>query len=286
MPFQYTGFADEAEKKLTEQIATLREVGWNAIELRLIDGKNVCDQTDSEWRDTWTELQEAGIQVVGFGGQIGNWSRPINTDFDIDIAELKRAAPRMLEAGCRFLRIMSYPNTGDTPLQRDAWKAETVRRISELAKIAENEGVVLGHENCAGYGETAEGFLELAEAVNSPAFQLIFDTGNNTLHDNTTGVTWDYYRACRDHIAHVHIKAGKPGPDGGDFVACHVDEDPVQERILRDLEATGYDGWLSIEPHLKAAIHAGKDIDESGEARKVWVEYARRLEKLVARISG
>ncbi|MCB1122709.1 MAG: sugar phosphate isomerase/epimerase, partial [Verrucomicrobiae bacterium] len=68
MPFKFTGFTDEAEKSLSDQIATLKEVGWNAIELRLVDGKNVCDQTDSEWRSTHAELQEAGIQIVGFGG--------------------------------------------------------------------------------------------------------------------------------------------------------------------------------------------------------------------------
>ena len=56
MPFQLTGFADEAEKTLAGQISTLREVGWSAIELRLIDGKNVCDFTDEEWKRTWDRL--------------------------------------------------------------------------------------------------------------------------------------------------------------------------------------------------------------------------------------
>ena len=284
MPFQFTGFTDEAEKSLPDQIATLKEVGWSAIELRLIDGKNVCDQSEDEWKQTWDLLQEEGIQVVGFGGQIGNWSRAINTDFQLDVSELRRVAPRMREANCKFIRIMSYPNSGRTPLSRASWKQETIRRLSELSKIAESEGVILGHENCAGYGESATGFLELVNEINSPAFQLIFDTGNNSLHDNNTDVTWDYYRATWEHIAHVHIKAAKPGSDGGDYVACYVDEDDVQGRIIRDLEDTHYEGWLSIEPHMKAAVHAGQDIDDSGEARKVWVEYAKRLEKLVDQV--
>lgn len=286
MPFKFTGFTDEAEKSLEQQISTLKEVGWDAIELRLIDGKNVCDQSDEDWKKTWEACQAANISVVGFGGQIGNWARPIDSDFQMDLDELKRVAPRMREADCAFLRIMSYPNSSDNPLERAEWKQETVRRLKELAIIAEGEGVILGHENCSGYGETPAGFLELVEAIDSPAFQLIFDTGNNSLHDHNTAVTWNYYQACRAQITHVHIKAAKPGPDGKAFVTCHVDEDPLQERILRDLEATGYDGWLSIEPHLKAAVHAGQDIDESGEARQVWVEYARRLEKLVDTIAS
>ena len=34
MAFRYTGFADEAGKTLDEQIAVLKEVGWDGIELR------------------------------------------------------------------------------------------------------------------------------------------------------------------------------------------------------------------------------------------------------------
>ena len=284
MPFRFTGFTDEAERSLDGQISTLREVGWSAIELRLINGKNICDFTDEEWKQTWDCLQKEQIQVVGFGGQIGNWARPIDSDFSLDIDELKRVAPRMRQAGTKFLRIMSYPNAESNPLRRSEWRIEAVRRLKELAKIAEGEGIILGHENCSGYGETPEGYLDLVEAVNSPALQLIFDTGNNSLHDNNTEVTWDYYQKCREQITHVHIKCAKPGENGEDFVTCYVDEDPVQERILKDLGATGYDGWLSIEPHIKAAIHAGQDVDDSGEGRVVWVNFAKRLEGLVSEI--
>ncbi len=284
MPFRFTGFTDEAERSLDGQISTLREVGWSGIELRLIDGKNICDFTDEDWKRTWDRLQKEQIQVVGFGGQIGNWARPIDSDFSLDIDELKRVAPRMRQAGTKFLRIMSYPNSESNPLSRSEWRIEAVRRLKELAKIAEGEGIILGHENCSGYGETPEGYLDLVEAVNSPALQLIFDTGNNSLHDNNTEVTWDYYQKCREQITHVHIKCAKPGENGDDFVTCYVDEDPVQERILKDLGATGYDGWLSIEPHIKAAIHAGQDVDDSGEGRVVWVNFAKGLEGLVSEI--
>lgn len=280
MPFQFTGFADEAEKSLEGQIATLKETGWSAIELRLIGGKNVCDLTDEEWGQVRDRLAAESIRIVGFGGQIANWARPITHDFAVDVAELRRVAPRLREVGAKFLRIMSYPNNKENPLSRADWKAEAARRIRELARIAEGEGVILGHENCNGYGADPQGFLELAEAVASPAFRLIFDTGNNSLHDQSLESTWAYYAACREHIAHVHVKCAKPGPDGI-FVTCHVDEDPTQRRIFADLERTGYDGWLSIEPHIKAAIHAGQDVDDSGEARVVWVEFAHRLENLI-----
>jgi len=279
--FEFTGFTDEAERSLDGQISTLKEVGWSAIELRLLDGKNVVDLTEEEWDQTWEKLQSEGISVMGFGGQIANWARPITSDFQVDIDELKRVAPRMRECGTKFLRVMSYPNSEENPLSREDWKAETVRRFKELCTIAEGEDIILAHENCSGYGADAKGYLELVEAVNSPALQLIMDTGNNSLHDNDCEVTWDYYEACKKEVTHVHIKCAKPGPDGGDYVTCHVDEDDVQRRILEDLVKTGYQGYLSIEPHIKAAIHSGHDVDDSGEGRIVWVEFARRLEILV-----
>jgi sugar phosphate isomerase/epimerase len=179
---------------------------------------------------------------------------------------------------------MSYPNSTGSPLEPAEWRHEAARRIRELAEIAEGEGIILGHENCSGYGGTKEGFLQLVEEVDHSSFKLIFDTGNNTLHEKSGEATWDYYEACRDEIVHVHIKAAIAGEDG-EYSTCFVDEDPIQARILGDLQTRGYDGWLSIEPHLAAAIHAGQDIDDSGHARKVWVDYASRLEQLVAATS-
>ena len=102
MPFQFTGFADEAEKTLAGQISTLKEVGWSAIELRLIDGKNVCDQTPEEWEQAFSTLEGEGIEIVGFGGQIGNWARPVTTDFQVDLDEIRRVAPECVKRTANF----------------------------------------------------------------------------------------------------------------------------------------------------------------------------------------
>ena len=71
MPFQFTGFADEAEKTLAGQISTLKEVGWSAIELRLIDGKNVCDQTPEEWNKRFQPLKGKGLKSLVLAGKSG-----------------------------------------------------------------------------------------------------------------------------------------------------------------------------------------------------------------------
>ena len=282
MAFKFTGFADEASRVLLKQIEATKEAGWSSIELRLVDAKHVCDETDAEWAATWATLQQHGIVVAGFGGQIANWARPIGGDFQRDLDELRRVAPRMHQAGTKLLRIMSYPNDKDHPWPNDKWRDEVIRRLRELAKVAEGEGVILAHENCSGYGGLGPAeYMELVKAVNSPALKLIFDTGNSSAHDNDTEASWRYYQACRKEIVHVHIKSYRRGDDGK-MVTCYPDEDPVQRRLLADLKATGYNGWISIEPHLAAAVHAGKDVKDEDKGKTIYVEYARRLTKLIA----
>ncbi|OGV83622.1 MAG: hypothetical protein A3K18_07440 [Lentisphaerae bacterium RIFOXYA12_64_32] len=283
MAFRYTGFADEAGKSLAEQISVVQKAGWNSIELRAISGKSVCDLTDAEWAEVWGTLQKEKITVAGFGGQIANWARPITNDFAADVAELKRVAPRMKQAGTRLLRVMSYPNAKE-PWPVDPWKKEVFKRLRELAKMAEDLDVILGHENCSGYGGLGPSqYMELVDAVKSPALKLIFDTGNNSGHDNDIEATWRYYEACKQEIVHVHIKAYKRGADGK-MQTCYPDEDPVQKRVLADLKKRGYSDWVSIEPHMAAAIHAGKDVSDADAARRIWLEYAQRLEKIVTSI--
>ena len=67
MPFKFTGFADEAEKSLDGQIATLKEAGWSAIELRLVNGKSICDHPEEAWQAVRGQLEANGIEIVGCG---------------------------------------------------------------------------------------------------------------------------------------------------------------------------------------------------------------------------
>lgn len=281
MAVKYCGFADEAGKKLDEQIAATQKLGWPGIEIRMADGKHTCNYDDAEFDRLWERLQAAGICIASFGSQIANWSRPITGDFAVDVAELKRNIPRMQKVGCSIIRCMSYPNHKDHPLPDAEWRAEAVRRLRELAHMAADGGVILAHENCNGYGSLGpRQFNELVEAINSPAFKLIIDTGNQTMHYQDVERTWAYYEETKAHICHVHIKCGRPGADGK-YTTCYPDEDPVQARILGDLKKRGYKGWISIEPHLQAAIHAGKEVEDVEKASWVYVEFGRRLMRMM-----
>lgn len=279
MAIRLTGFADEAGSDLADQIRAHQELGWDTIEMRMVGDVNFTNLDDQAYAEVKGQLAAARMGVSCFGSGIANWARPITGEFAQDVDDLKRAGPRMRELGTGFIRTMSYPNDEKHPLSKPDWFKEVSRRLKELAAIAEGEGVVLAHENCSGYG--AEGpteMLELFDAVDSPAFKMAFDTGNQTAHHGyeNPDLAWEYYQAVRSQIAHVHVKDNNPGDDGK-AVHCMPGEGRSQvAKITGDLVKTGYDGFMSIEPHIMAQVHLAKQAGKDTGAFEMYVEYGRR----------
>ena len=177
----FSGIADESGKPLETQIRAHTELGWKHIEVRNVNDTTLAFADEKEFDQIRAALQKAGLQVSCFASQIANWARDIQGPFELDVDELKRAIPRMRKMGTPFIRIMSYANKNKLPEAQ--WRDEAVRRIRELAKMAEDGGVTLVHENCDGWGGLGpKQTLELLKVVGSPALKLVFDTGNTVHH--------------------------------------------------------------------------------------------------------
>ena len=269
----FSGIADEAGKPLETQIRAHQDLGWKHIEVRSVDDTTLADADDETFERIHARLQEAGMQVSCFAGAVANWAREVSEPDDKDIAELRSSIPRMRKMGAPFIRIMSYANKNG--VDEAQWRATAIERIRTFAKMAEDGGVTLVHENCTGWGGLSpRNTLEMLSQVNSPALKLVFDIGNATGH----GIdAWEYYQAVREHIVYVHIKdidrtAGRTTWPG--------EGDAQIPRIVADLLATGYDGGFSIEPHLKAQAHLGTESDPQ-EMYDTYVEYGRRFMKLM-----
>ena len=56
--------------------------------------------------------------------------------------------------------------------------------------------------------------------------------------------------------------------------------------MFRDLISSGYDGGLSIEPHLAAVAHLAKEASDPEQAYKLYLEYGRKLVALVHGLGG
>ena len=283
----YTGFADEASRGLDGQIAATKELGWNCIESRAIDGVNIHDLSDADFDVAAGKLEDAGIQVNCFGSAIANWAKKITDPFDSSLAEARRAIPRMQRLGTKLIRIMSFARLDDREPD-DQMEDERFRRVRTLTQMFLDAGIQPVHENCMNYGGMGWPFpLRLLENV--PGLKLVYDTGNPVFTDDKAKPkpypkqsSWEFYSHVRDFVAYVHIKDGVfdhatgkttytwPGEGDGDVV-----------RIVEDLIARGYDGGFSMEPHMALVFHDANVTAQAQAMHDNYVEYGRRFMAIV-----
>ncbi len=270
------GMGDEAAPDLAGQIAAHRDLGWTRVELRTLDGAQLADLPLDAVEAAAEQLASAGFEVVCVASQIGAWGRSTRTPLELDHRELEALAPRMAALGCRRVRVMSFLCEG---VDDRAWRAEARRRLQELARRAEQLGLALLHENCAGWGGRGpDETLDLLTHVDSPALSLLFDTGNGVAYGYRSV---DFLVPVVRWVEHVHVKDGVwrgndveyVGPGEGD---AHV---PECVRLLLD---SGYCGTWTIEPHLHVSPHRG-EVTAPKTAAATFVAYGRAFEQLVAR---
>ena len=282
-----TGFADEASKGIAGQIKATRELGWSNIESRNVDGRNIHDLPDSDFDRVAGELDAAGVRINCFGSAIANWGKLITEPMDSSLAEARRAIPRMQRLGTKLIRIMSFAVLKDRAPD-DQMEAERFRRLRELHRLFTDAGITPVHENCMNYGGMGWTYtLRMLEAV--PGLKLVFDTGNPVFTPDYAKPkpwprqsAWEFYEHVRDHVAYVHIKDGTWDESAQKALFTHAGEGNGDvRRILTDLLSRGYDGGISIEPHLAVVFHEDKGETSEAVMYRNYVEYGRRLERLL-----
>jgi sugar phosphate isomerase/epimerase len=270
----YCGITDEAAADLPGQLAAARELGWRAVELRSIDGLPLDRLSGAAFARAAALVAEAGLRVPVVASRIGGWARPVSCDLDRELDELARLADRCAALGTRYLRIMSYPNDG---LPEADWEREVLRRIRLLARAAERHGVVLLHENCSGWaGRHADRALRLLDAAGSDAFGLLFDTGNGAAHGYRP---LDLLRPLAPYVRHVQVKDAVRLADGAVAYRTPGEGEAEVADCLRLLLAAGYQGHLSIEPHVAVRPHEGHR-DEPARCRASFTRCGEALRRL------
>jgi len=279
-----SGIADEAGKDLATQIRAHKELGWNAIDLRTVDGKNVAGELSDRDFDAVADcVLENGMEVPCFASALGNWSRNITDDFAVDVQELKTAIPRMQRLGTKFIRTMSWKGEG---VSVDEWGDETVRRYGELVKIAEDGDIYLAHENCSGWAAlSAENTLRLCEEAGSDHVVALLDMGGLVAHGIEVR---PFYEAVKNRIGYIHIKDCRKNPEGGksqDYAYAGEGDGLVWE-IMKDMAEAGYDGAVAIEPHVAHLIHDESSDPDPQKRYESYVEYGRQVTAKMGEIAA
>jgi sugar phosphate isomerase/epimerase len=218
-----------------------------------------------------------------------NWARRVSDPFDVTLAEVRRAIPRMQRLGTRFVRIMSFK-----PEDEEYRIPERVFRcVQDVANRFLDAGLQPVHENCMNHGGmSGQHALELLDRV--PGLRWVFDTANPVFNPDRSRPKpwprqdpWEFWTQVRDHVAHLHIKDAVWNPARNDADYCWPGEGQGRVRdILQDACSRGYDAGISIEPHMVVVFHdAGSSSNEAAQ-RANYVEYGRRLERLIREIKG
>ena len=288
-----TGFADEASQNIDLQIKVTKELGWENIESRNINGKNIHDISDEEFDIVYGKLQDAGVKINCFGSAIANWGKKITEPFDSSLEEAKRAIPRMQKLGTKLIRVMSFAVNYDAPATKEGQMFdERVRRLKTLKDMFDDAGITMVHENCMNYGGMGWAFtLDLIEAI--PGLKLVFDTGNPVFTKNYMQTdrdvmqdAWEFYSHVKQHIEYIHIKDGYRCDGYTVYTYPNIGKGYVKE-ILTDLIKSGYDGGISIEPHVQTVFH-DQENKSAGEADKynAYFCYGTMLNQLVKMIKN
>lgn len=290
-----TGIGDEGANTIDGQIQAAQELGWKHLEPRGMEvpgyaKANFHDIPDAAFDLAVKKLEDAGIQAYCFGSTIMNWAKTVETPYEVTLAEVKRAIPRMKRTGTRFIRIMSF-KPGD-----DEYKIPTkvFERVREVTKMFLDEGLQPVHENCMNYGGMSwKHALELLDQC--PGLKWVFDTANPIFNPDRSKPKpwpkqdpWEFWEHIRDHVVHIHIKDATWNPAKNDADYNWPGEGTGRVRdILKDAFSRGYDAGISIEPHMVVVFHDAQSKANNEEAmQKNYVEYGRRLEKLIAEIKA
>ncbi len=240
--FLLSAFADEAGESLQEQIAALKRNNITHMEIRAVDGVNVCLTPLDKIKEYKKQLDEAGIKIVTIGSPVGKVH--LDEDYTEHLAMFLHTLAVAKILGATRIRMFSI----FLPQDEDAakYKELVMSRMAEMVKIAEGTGITLYHENEKDiYGDVPERVLELMDAFGGK-MQFIFDPANYVQCDRDP---LEVYPLLKDKIAYFHIKDARM--DNKRVVPAGTGSGRIPE-ILKDYAKTHENTMLTLEPHLKA----------------------------------
>lgn len=256
-----SAFGDEIAVDFEEQLSVLKQLSIPLIDIRAAWGVN-CSQFNGDLIDRIKRLcAKYDIAVSCMGSPIGK--SPITDPIEIESERLKTIGETAHQLGTRNIRLFSFYPEGEA----DASALQSsVDRLATLAEIAREQELQLLLENEKGVvGDIPERCLQLMRAIDSPQLRFIWDPANFVQCGAVDQVDrwWD---ELHPYIGYIHIKDARLA-DQSVTVAGEGDGQLLE--LLTRLRDSGYEGVLSLEPHLLEARHSSGFSGADGMAAAV-----------------
>jgi len=255
--FILTGFADEIADSLDAQIEGLRKNGIGFVEIRGVGGRNISTYTPEEAHGLRKKLDAGGIRVSALGSPVGKIGLDDPAEWDRHFAMFKAMLDVANALGTRYLRMFSFFLPGGEPPLK--YRDEVMSRLHALVEAASGRGVMLVHENERDiYGEDIARCLDILTTFEG-GIRCVLDPANYVI----CGVDpKEAYPALKPYIEYLHVKDArgslKREGEARDLGFQNVSEsilpagvgDGQIEWIVGQLWKDGFEGFLSVEPHL------------------------------------
>lgn len=252
-----SAFGDEIAVDFEEQLRVLQRLEIPLIDIRAAWGFN-CSQFTADHVARVKDLcARYGIAVSCMGSPIGK--SPIDDPIETECERLRHIGAIADTLGTRNIRIFSFYPAASVD---EAAMQCAIDRLGKLTDIAVSMDRQLLLENEKGVvGDLPKNCLQLMQAIDSPNFRFIWDPANFVQCGAAEQVDawWD---ALHPYIGYIHIKDALLPEDASNAhderstVTVAGQGDGQVKQLLANLEASAYDGVLSLEPHLLEARHS------------------------------
>jgi sugar phosphate isomerase/epimerase len=240
-----SGFADEISPDPQAQLATLAAESITHLELRSAWSVNVADFTGQQLAAFRAAVEDAGVRVSAIGSPIGKI--PVGAPLAPELDRMRRVGDIAAGLGTAIVRVFSFYMPAGEPPER--YRSQVIDRMGAVARIAEERGLVLAHENEKDiYGDVPDRCADLIIAVASPALRATFDPANFV----QCGVRpySDAYAVLRPYLVYLQVKDARAAT--GEVVPAGQGDGELRE-TLAALREDGFAGFMSLEPHLAQA---------------------------------
>lgn len=282
--FILSAFADEIDPRLDVQMDVLEQHGISYIEMRGVGGINITQHSLDEVREIKRQLDRRGFKISAVGSPIGKIK--ITDDYGPHLELFKHTLEIAKILETEYIRMFSfYIPEGEKP---ESCRDEVMDRWKRFLEAAEGTGITLLHENEKGiYGDTPHRCLDLVREMDSENIKLIFDPANFVQCDVETYP--GAYELLKEHVVYLHIKDAVYSDHH--VVPAGQGDGKVKE-ILESLYNRGFEGFLSIEPHLWNFVGfaelENRKVEASAEdsGPEKFAIAACALKKLIREITG
>ena len=253
-----SAFGDEIAADFETQLRVLRRLRIPMIDIRAAWDINCARFSGDHVSRIKGLCQKYGISVACMGSPVGK--SPIDQPITIERGRLMRIGAIAEQLGTRNIRIFSFYPAGEVD---EATLRTTIDRLGALTEIAETMDLQLLLENERGVvGDLPARCLRILRAIDSPHLRFIWDPANFAQCGVANQVD-SWWEALHAYIGYIHIKdallpdasLSADGEDRSEVTVAGQGDGQVADLLAR-LGAAGYDGVLSLEPHLLEARHS------------------------------